>query len=157
MAKLLILKKDPVDGKDTHAVTGLLESDPTKPYAGTGDYTYKGEVTEGLSDFVSIDGTPLTVVTSAAKLRDDGKEAHSAKSGTNFKPPSPAGPDTSKAMVFVPPTGVGDAKPGTAAGSTLLRVNGTKALLDGDKFDTCGIGTAKATVAAKKQSWVTSA
>ena len=154
MAKLLILKKDPVDGKDTHAVSGLLKSDPTKPYAGTGDYTYKGEVTEGLSDFVRIDGIPLAVVTSASKLRDDGKDAHAAKNGSNF---IPDGPDTSLAVLFVPPTGVGDGKPGTAAGSTLVRVAGAKALLDGDKFDTCGVGTGTATVAAKKQSWVTSA
>lgn len=152
MAKLVV-EKDPVDGTDTHSVSGTLPN--SAPYSGTGDYDYQGEVVSGLSTLVTVDGVALAVVKSASKLRSDGLTAHTAPLGKNF---APAGPNA-VTLVFVPPTGVGDGVPSATAGSTLLKVDGVKALLDGDTFDTCAItgGKAAASVAAQGQSWVTSA
>jgi hypothetical protein len=156
MSKLLAVKGDPVDGKDTHAVSGTAKSNPTSPYSGTGDYTYKGEVKTGLSDLVTIAGTPLAVVSSGSDLRSDGQTDHQPQSGSNFKPQSPP-PNTELPIAFVPPTGVGPGKPSAGAGSALLTVDGVKALLHGDAFDTCGIkgGVKSSTVTASGQAFVT--
>jgi len=156
MSKLLVVKSDPVDGTDTHNVSGLDTTTPTPAaYTGTGDYTYEGEVKTGLSDFVTIGGTPLAVVSSGSDLRSDGKTDHMALSGSNFTPKTP--PPNTATLAFVPPTGVGPGKPSAGAGSTLLTVDGVKALLDGDAFDTCGItgGKQSSTVKAKGQAFVT--
>ena len=156
MSKLLVVKGDPVDGTDTHNVSGLDTTTPTPAaYTGTGDYKYKGEVKTGLSDFVTVAGTPLAVVTSGSDLRTDGKIDHQALSGSNFTPKSP--PPNKATLVFVPPTGVGPGKPNASAGSALLTVDGAKALLDGDAFDTCGItgGEKSSTVKANGQAFVT--
>ncbi|MEV8509045.1 hypothetical protein AB0368_30005 [Actinoplanes sp. NPDC051475] len=157
MAKALIVKNDPVDGTDTHQVDGLNTANPPTPYVGTGDYTYQGAVTGGLSDFVTAGGTPVAVVTSTSSLRPEGELAHKPLSGSNYQPAAP--PPAPPSLKFTPPTGVGDGKPGAPAGSALLTVGGVKVLLDGDKFDTCGIpgGTGKGTVAAQGQTFVTCA
>jgi hypothetical protein len=155
MAKALIVKNDPVDGTDTHQVTGLTTSSPPATYTGTGDYQYQGAVTGGLSDFVTVNGIPVAVVTSTSSLRAEGATAHQALSGANYQLPTPApNPGT---LRFIPATGVGDGKPGAAAGSALLTIGGVKALLTGEKFDTCGIpgGKGKGTVAAQGQTFVT--
>jgi hypothetical protein len=153
LSKLLVVEGDPVDGTDTHAVSGVLKLDPTKPYVGTGDYAYGGKVSGGVSDFVTVDGKGLAVVTSSSTLRKDSESGHQPKNGSNFTPPGPELSD----LKFVPPTSVGSGKPGGAAGSSLLTVSGTKVLLDDDPFDTCGIpgGIASSTVAAETQSFVT--
>jgi uncharacterized Zn-binding protein involved in type VI secretion len=157
MGKLLVLRNDPVDGTDKHAVSGSTTSNPPTPYTGVGEYTYGGAVTSGLSDFVTIDKVPVALVGSASTLRADSKTKHQALSGSNFKPPSPP-PDTAT-LAFAVTAGVGDGAPAATAGSSLLTIGGVKALLDGDTFDTCKIATGKgaATVAAKAQDWVTSA
>jgi len=94
------------------------------------------------------------VVTSTSDLRAEGKTDHMALSGSNFNPSSP--PPNTGTLNFVPPTGIGVGKPSEGDGSALLTVNGVKALLDGDAFDTCGIsGNKSSTVAAKGQSFVT--
>ncbi|SCL34969.1 hypothetical protein GA0070624_5131 [Micromonospora rhizosphaerae] len=155
MGKALIVKNDPVDGADTHQVTGSTTSSPPAAYTGTGDYQYQGAVTGGLSEFVTVNGIPLAVVTSTSSLRAEGATAHQALSGGNYQPPAPApNPAT---LTFTPATGVGDGKPGAAAGSALLTAGGAKALLDGDPFDTCGIpgGKGKGTVTAQGQAFVT--
>lgn len=154
MSKLLVVKGDPVDGKDTHNVTGSNTSNPPTVYAGTGDYTYKGEVTNGLSDLVTIGGNPLAVVTSGSDLRADGKTDHMAAAGSNFNPASP--PPNPATLNYVPSAGIGVGQPSQGAGSGLLTVNGVKALLDGDSFDTCGIPSGKqsSTVTAKGQAFV---
>lgn len=155
MSKLLVVKGDPVDGKDTHNVSGSTATSPPALYSGTGDYTYKGEVTDGLSDFVTVGGTPLAVLTSTSDLRADGNTEHTAPAGGNFNPASPSpNPAT---LTFVPPAGIGVGQPSEGAGSALLTVNGVRALLDGDAFDTCGIpgGKNSSTVAAKNQDFVT--
>jgi uncharacterized Zn-binding protein involved in type VI secretion len=151
--KALILKDDPVDGTDTHNVSGSTSTSPPAAYTGTGDYEYHGAVTGGLSDFVTVNGLPAAVVTSTSALRADGAVAHQALSGSNF---APAGPNPAT-LAFTPLIGVGDGKPGAAAGSALLTIGGVTALLDGDPFDTCGIpgGEAGSTVSAKKQDFVT--
>jgi uncharacterized Zn-binding protein involved in type VI secretion len=158
MAKLLVVKNDPVAGTDTHNVSGLDTTVPNPlPYTGTGDYAYNGQVSGALSDFVSVDGIALAIVTSSSTLTEAGAADHLELAGKNYQPPAPApNPAT---LSFVPPTGVGDGKPAAGVGSALLTVNGTKALLDGDTFDTCGIpgGQGKATVAATGQTWVISA
>lgn len=155
MSTLLVVEGDPVDGTDTHAVTGSTTSNPPAPYAGTGDYAYKGEVTGGLSDFVTVGGVPVAVVTSSSTLRQDGTTDHTEASGSAFSPSSP--PPNPTTLAFVPPTGVGAGAPNEAAGSGVLTIGGVAALLDGDPFDTCGIpgGTASSTVAAQNQSFVT--
>src|SRR3954451_18455160 len=112
MAKLLVVDGDKVDGKDKHNVTGPL---PNGTYTGVGDYAYKGAVTTGLSDFVTVGGKDLAVVSSGSTLRADGTLDHTASNGTNFVP---AG--APPALTFVPPTGIGVGKPSTGAGSTLL-------------------------------------
>jgi len=155
MGELLVVKGDRVDGTDTHAVSGPAIPPPTATYTGTADYEYKGAVTAGLSDLVTVGGKPLAVVTSGSTLREDGKAAHAASAGSNFTPPGPA-PDL-KELAFVPPTEVGAGKPSQGAGSALLTVGGAAALLDGDPFDTCGIpgGEKSSTVAASGQDFVT--
>ena len=155
MAELLVVKDDPVDGTDTHLVTGMfMAGSPPPAYSGAGDYDYLGAVAGGLSTLVRIDGVPLAVVTSTSSLRPAGTSKHVASAGGNFVP---AGPNTGT-LLFSPATGVGDGAPSASAGSSLLTVDGVKALLDGDTFDTCTIpgGKAKASVQAKGQSWVTS-
>jgi hypothetical protein len=155
MCPLLVVEDDPVDGSDTHHVSGLDTNVPPVAYIGTGDYAYKGAVTEGLSAFVTIGGAPLAVATSGSELRADGAMDHTAPKGGNYQPAGPApNPAT---LTFVPPTGVGTGTPSTDAGSTLLTVNGEKALLDGDAFDTCGIpgGKESSTVTAQGQGFVT--
>jgi hypothetical protein len=153
MSKLLVVEGDPVDGTDTHNVTGSTTSSPPTPYTGTGDYAYKGEVSTGLSDFVTVGGIALAMVTSGSDLRSEGKTDHLALNGASF---NPSGADSST-LAFVPSTGVGPGTPNQAAGSSLLTVNGDKALLDGDAFDTCGVpgGEASSKVTAKNQDFVT--
>jgi hypothetical protein len=155
MSKLLAVEGDPVDGKDTHNVTGPSVSNPPVVTSWTGDYTYKGKLTDGLSDFVTVGGKPLALVTSGSELRAEGTVDHTAARGGNFNPPSP--PPNLGMLKFVPATGVGAGRPSQDAGSALLTVNGVKALLDGDSFNTCGIpgGSKSSTVTAKNQDFVT--
>jgi hypothetical protein len=155
MSKLLVVEGDPVDGTDVHNVTGTTTSSPPAAYTGTGDYAYKGEVSGGLSDLVTVDGTAIAVVTSSSDLRADGAPEHQAARGSQFNPAVPAPNPTT--LVFDPAPGIGTGKPNGAAGSDVVTVDGAKALLDADKFDTCGIpgGTASASAAANTQSFVT--
>lgn len=155
MPKPLVVKGDPVDGTDKHDVKGTFPPPPPVPptYEGKGDYAYKGEVTQDVSDFVTVGGEPLALVTSGSKLRSDGTLDHQPMRGSSFAPPGPL----PSSLQFVPPTDVGAGQPGEKAGSGLLTVDGDRALLDGDPFDTCGIpgGKASSTVAAKHQTFVT--
>lgn len=156
MSKLVVVEGDPVDGTDTHKVTGSDTTVPTPaPYTGTGDYQYKGELRNDLSDVVTVGGKPLALVTSGSELRTDGQLEHAATAGSNFTPATPT--PNPKTLSFVPPTGVGVGKPSEGAGSSLLTVNDVKVLLAGDRFDTCGIagGTAGSTVAAQGQDFIT--
>lgn len=149
MGMLVIVEGDPVTGTDTHAVTGTFPNG--NPYSGTGDFTYAGSITGGLSDFVRVDGKPLALVTSASTL-DPGEAGtrHSALGGSNYSPST-----IPPALIFAPPV-VGDGAPNAGAGSSFVAVGGVKVLLAGDDIDTCKIpgGQASSTVAAQGQDFV---
>lgn len=160
MSKLVAIGGDPVKGKDSHKVTGSTTSIPPAVYTGIADFVYSGAVTEALSDLVRINGTSVALVTSRSTL-DPGEALpptgrHSGPQGTNFVPPAPAPNPLTLAVTDVP---LGTGTPNSAAGSTLLTINGIKVLLDADPIDTCsGVGAvAGSSVTARGQNFVTSA
>lgn len=157
---LLVVGGDPVEGTDTHIVsgTGTNPGPPpvTVPYAGTGRFDYVGSMTDALSDLVSIDGTAVALTSSASSL-DPGQDAppaggHSGPAGSNFLPTSPV-PEVLTLRIEDP---VGTGTPNAAAGSAFITVGGTPVLLDGDPIDTCdGQGVpANSTVTASTQDLV---
>ncbi|MDT7797389.1 MAG: hypothetical protein QOI78_822 [Actinomycetota bacterium] len=156
MGKLVVIKGDQVTGTDKHNVTGSTVSTPPVFYAGTGSFKYQGSITDQLSDFVRIGGTPVALVTSRSSL-DPGEDAppagqHSGPAGSGFTAPAPN--PGSLSIVDLP---LGTGVPGSGAGSGLLTVNGVKVLLDGDAIDTCGPAptTGASKVAAQGQDFVT--
>ncbi|MEV7323500.1 hypothetical protein [Streptomyces sp. NPDC093970] len=165
MGHLLVVKGDPVRGTDRHHVQGLgpnpAPPPPTAPYTGTGDYAYRGSVTEALSTFVTIGGQPVALVTSRSGL-DPGEDApgggHAGPAGGDFVPgPGTVAVTPIPATLQITDTPLGTGVPNSAAGSALLTVGGVRVLLDGDAVDTCdGLGTpAGSTVAAHGQDFVT--
>ncbi|MFG2937620.1 hypothetical protein [Streptomyces sp. NPDC048282] len=166
MGQLLVVEGDPVRGTDQHNVQGLGPNPgappPTALYVGIGDFAYKGSVTEALSTFVTIEGTPVALVTSRSGL-DPGEDApgggHVGKSGSGFVPGkgtvalTPNVDDT----LQITDTPLGTGVPNSAAGNALLTVDGVRVLLDGDAIDTCsGLGRpADSTVSARGQDFVT--
>jgi hypothetical protein len=169
MGRLVVLQGDPVSGTDTHQVSGMATNPApppaTVPYTGRGDYQYNGAVTRQLSDFVSIGGVPVALVTSQSTL-NPGEDTpptgkHTGPQGSKFVPPG--NPPVPGALVPIPSslsitdTPLGTGVPNAGAGSALLTVGGVKVLLDTDKIDTCsGVGAkADSTVAAAAQSFVT--
>jgi uncharacterized Zn-binding protein involved in type VI secretion len=166
MAKLVVVKGDPVQGTDKHNVsgTGPNPAPPPAPtpvnYAGIGSYQYVGSMTDSLSSFVKIGGKPAALVSSNSSL-NPGQSAppaglHSGPAGSDFAPGagSPAPVPTTATLSITDAIGTG--VPNSAAGSALLTIGGTKALLDGDKIDTCdGLGAkANSAVTAAGQSFV---
>lgn len=155
MGKLVIVADDPVTGTDKHNVSGTTTSNPPAPYTGVGDFAYKGSMTGSLSDFVTVDGTAVALVSSESAL-DPGEDApgggHDGLSGSNFVPPIA---DTSK-PIAITDAPLGKGTPGTGAGSGVLTVGGVKVLLDADKIDTCdGLGVpGNSSVAASGQDFV---
>jgi uncharacterized Zn-binding protein involved in type VI secretion len=159
MGKLVVVQNDAVQGTDTHNVSGNATNPgpppPTVPYVGTGKYVYTGKMTDSLSTFVKIGGKPAALVTSKSSL-NPGETApsggHGGPSGSAFVPPAPVPIPATLAITDVIGTGV----PNASAGSALLTIGGTKALLDGDKIDTCdgAGGKANSTVTAAGQSFV---
>lgn len=147
MAKLMVVQGDSVTGTDKHTVSGSTSSSPPAAYSGSGSYKYEGKMTDSLSTFVTIGGKPLALVTSKSSL----DSPHVASAGSDFTPPT-ANPAT---LVFAPPvTGIG--APSAGAGSALLTIGGVKALMDGDKIDTCdGTGSQNSSVTAVGQAFVT--
>lgn len=156
MGKLVIVADDPVTGKDTHNVTGTTTSNPPVVYIGTGTFDYKGAMTGSLSDFVTVDGTAVALVSSESSL-NAGEDApgggHDGLSGKDFTPPIV---DTSK-PITITDSPLGKGTPGSGAGSGVLTVDGVKVLLDADKIDTCdGLGVpGNSSVAASGQDFVT--
>ncbi|MFC0541513.1 hypothetical protein [Kutzneria chonburiensis] len=164
MAKLVIVKGDPVTGKDKHAVAGFGPNPSPPPqelkYAGTADFAYIGTISARLSDFVSINGTPVALVTSQSSLNAGetvmgGK--HYGPAGDNYKadPASPALEPTKDARLEIK-DGLDPGVPNSGAGSQLLTIGGVKVLLDADKLDTCGSKhqSANSSVAAQGQDFV---
>lgn len=164
MGKLVVVEGDPVSGTDTHNVTGQgpnpAAPPPLAPFAGTGDYKYNGAVTDRLSDFVTIAGTPVALVTSQSSL-NPGETApgggHEGMSGKNFVPAPGVTVAMPTGQIQIVDSPLGTGVPNSGAGSALLTVDGTRVLLDGDKIDTCsGVGTpADSSVAARGQDFVT--
>jgi hypothetical protein len=163
MGKLIVVKGDPVSGTDTHNVLGQATNPnppppPTVPYTGVGDFTYNGAITAGLSDFVTIGGVPVALVTSRSTLNagEDIPPAgkHSGPQGANFVPPTPP---PLAATLSITDTPLGTGVPNAGAGSALLTVASAKVLLDADKIDTCsGVGASgDSTVSAQGQGFVT--
>jgi len=139
MTKKIVVEQDAVTGTDKHNVagTGTIASPPgTAPYAGFADFDYAGKMTGKLSDFVSIGGKPVALVTSESSL-DPGESAppgkHAGISGKNFVPPAPT-PIAATINITDP---IGKGVPGAAAGSAFVTIGGVKLLLDGDPIDTC--------------------
>lgn len=158
MGTLVVVAQDPVAGTDKHNVSGSATPPPPgAPYAGVGDYNYVGSMTDGLSDFVTIGGIAVAVVTSASSL-DPGEATpptggHSGPSGSNFVPSSPA-PVPLSLSIIEP---IGSGTPSATAGSSFATIAGDAVLLDGDNIDTCdGLGVPmNSTVAASGQDFVT--
>jgi hypothetical protein len=164
MGRLVVLKGDPVNGTDTHNVTGTGpgQNSSSDPFTGTGDYTYTGAITDRLSDFATVNGIPIALVTSGSSL-DPGEATpptggHSGPKASKFTPAKGcpvAAPDPSTTAVIT--DAVGPGTPNSGAGSALLTVGGTKVLLDSDAIDTCsGTGQkADSKVTAQGQELVT--
>jgi uncharacterized Zn-binding protein involved in type VI secretion len=155
MGKLVVVEGDPVTGNDIHTVSGTTSQGSL--YLGTGKFAYNGSVTAQLSDFVSIDGTPVALVASGSSLgpTETATGGHGPLSGSDFSAPGPA-PKSPVSFLDAP---LGAGSPSSGAGSGLLTVDGVKVLLDGDSFDTCGPAptTAGSSVAAQGQEFVTCA
>jgi hypothetical protein len=160
MGKLVVVQGDGVQGTDKHNVTGIGPTPPGLQFAGTGTYQYSGNMTDSLSNFVTIAGKPVAVVTSKSSL-GPGQTVppiggHSGPAGIAFTPgPGSPAPQPNPATVMIADV-IGTGVPNVAAGSALLTIGGTKVLLDGDKIDTCDGtgGTANSTVTAVGQSFV---
>lgn len=160
MPKNIVVKQDPVRGKDTHKVLGQAANPaappPTVVYTGQAKFEYVGSMTERLAEFVTIGGAPVAVVSSGSTL-DEGEAAtgkHTGAKGTEFTPASPT-PIVDTTMNITDQVGPGT--PSSGSGSAFVTVNGDAVLLDGDAIDTCdgGGATKNSTVAANGQSFVT--
>ncbi|WP_030322606.1 hypothetical protein [Streptomyces sp. NRRL B-3229] len=165
MGHLLVVQGDPVRGTDRHHVEGEGTNPAPPPatvfYAGLGDYAYKGSLTEALSTFVTVAGTPLALVSSRSGL-DPGEDkpggGHVGPSGGNFTPAATTvAPTPLPGTLRITDTPLGTGVPNSAAGNALLTVAGVRVLLDGDPVDTCsGVGeTAGSKVTAAGQDFVT--
>ncbi|MCX5001192.1 hypothetical protein OHB05_00925 [Streptomyces sp. NBC_00638] len=160
MSKLVVVERDPVNGKDRHNVTGMTVSNPPVVYTGTAEFAYSGSMTQGLSDLVRVNEIAVALVTSRSALLPPetappaGK--HSGPTGSSFVPPAPA-PQPLSLVITDAPLGTGT--PNAAAGSALLTINGVKVLLDGDPIDSCsGIGApAGSNVRVQGQNFLTCA
>lgn len=167
MAKLVVVENDKVEGTDKHNVSGQATNPsppppPSVPGAWVADFDYVGKMTDGLSDFVSIDGRPVALVTSQSSL-DPGEDVaptgrHSGPMGSGFVPTPPTTtppfPATQALLQITDPVGTGD--PNAGAGSSFVQAGGDALLLDGDAIDTCdGQGApANSTVTAENQDFV---
>jgi uncharacterized Zn-binding protein involved in type VI secretion len=154
MGKLVVVEGDAVEGTDKHNVSGMTQSPPPPvTYAGIGSYDYHGKMTDALSTFVTIDGTPVAVVTSKSSL-NAGETTGGGHFGPNGSNLLPAGANPVTLQIT---DTIGTGVPNAGAGSGVLTIDGTKVLLDGDKIDTCdGLSIpANSTVTASGQSFVT--
>jgi len=160
MGKLIVVENDKVEGTDKHNVSGFAinpgGAPPEIPYVGVGDFDYAGKMTDLLSDFVRVDGSPVALTASKSSL-DPGEDVapagrHSGPAGKNFVPP-PA-PILDPRLTITDP--IGEGNPSATAGSSFVRVGGDPVLLDGDPIDTCdGMSIPmSSTVTAENQDFV---
>ena len=162
VGKLIVVEHDKVEGTDKHKVTGTGPgpSSPTDPYIGIGDFDYRGKITDQLSDFIKIGGKPVAKKDSKSSL-DPGEDTpptgkHSGPMGSNFVPDSTSTAPTPKKSTLSITDPIGEGNPNAASGSSFVKIDDVKVLLDGDKIDTCdGMGTlGNSTVTAENQDFV---
>ena len=162
MSKLITVDGDKVEGTDKHNVSGkgsITAPPGTSAFSGgIADFDYKGSMTDELSDFVSIGGKQVAVVTSKSSL-DPGEDSTGGHAPTSAKnivaiPPPPITPGTETVLAISDPIGTGT--PSSGAGSTFVKAGGDAVLLDGDKIDTCdGLSIPmNSTVTAENQDFV---
>ena len=152
-----MVQGDAVKGTDIHTVSGSdtnpAAPPPTLVYAGSGNYSYNGAITQALSTFVTIGGSSVALRTSQSSLNPGELTGggHAPLNGSKFVPP----PLGTFVTLQLAPSVQGVGVPNAASGSALLTIGGVKVLLDGDKIDTCdGTGSANSTVTASGQSFV---
>jgi len=161
MGTLIVVDGDKVEGTDNHNVTGTgvpsTTPPPTVPIKATADFDYKGSMTDELSEFVSINGSVIALVTSKSSL-DPGEDAiggHAAISAKNIAEVVPTVTTGSELIIkIVDPIGIGI--PSAGVGSSFVKIDGDSVLLDGDKIDTCDgkSATENSTVTAEEQDFV---
>jgi len=142
MGTLIVVDGDKVEGTDKHNISGS-GTDPSIPgpntFSGIADFDYKGSMTDELSDFVSIGGKALALVSSKSSL-DPGEDSAGGHSATSAKsivaiPPPTITPGTETATSIT--DSIGEGTPSAGMGSTFVKAGGTAVLLDGDSIDTC--------------------
>jgi uncharacterized Zn-binding protein involved in type VI secretion len=142
MATLIVVDGDKVEGTDKHNVSGT-GTDPSIPgsnsFSGIADFDYKGSITDGLSDFVSVGGKPVALLSSKSSL-DPGETSVGGHAPTSAKnivviPPPAIIPGTE--LVLSISDSIGTGIPSAGTGSTFVSIGGTAVLLDGDSIDTC--------------------
>ena len=162
MPKRIVVENDPVEGTDTHNISGTATATPTgtTPYMGTGRYDYVGKMTDALSDSVTINGAPVALTSSQSSLNPGEDTApagkHFGPQGAALTPPSPPGVAIIPETLTITDTTIGVGTPSASAGSTLVTIGGVPVLLDGDRIDTCdGLSTPmNSTVTAETQDLV---
>ena len=164
MSRLIVVENDKVQGTDTHNVSGTGTDSSTSspaPFQGTAEFDYKGSMTDELSDFLSIDGKPVALVSSKSSL-DPGEDSTGGHAPLNAKnitviTPATITPGTEAVSKILDPIGTGIPSMGT--GSAFVKIVGDAVLFDGDSIDTCdGLGgTANSTVTAENQDFVSCA
>ncbi|MFH7245301.1 MAG: hypothetical protein ACHWZW_20890 [Spirulina sp.] len=164
MGKKIVVQNDAVEGTDKHNVMGdaTNPSPPPPSIPSTvwvADFDYVGKMTDGLSDFVHINGQAIALKTSKSSLNPGEDVAptgkHSGAQGKTFVPPAPPPfPATQANLTITDP--IGDGKPNLGAGSRFVSIGGTAILLDGDRIDTCdGLSVpGNSTVSAANQDFV---
>ena len=164
MAILIVVDGDTVEGTDKHNIsgTGTLPASPSPipntPFTGIADFDYQGSMTDDLSDFVSIDGQAVALVSSKSSLDpgEDSAGGHAALSAKNIIPMAPPTitPGTEMVSAITDPIGIGT--PTIGVGSTFVKIGGDAVLFDGDTIDTCdGLSIpANSTVTAENQNFV---
>lgn len=159
MGTLITVDGDKVEGTDKHNVSGTgtdTTSGSTVPFTGIADFDYKGAMTDQLSDFVSIGGKKVALVTSQSSLDpgEDSAGGHAATSAKNVVIIAPTTVPSGTVSAITDPIGTG--KPSAGTGSTFVKAGGDAVLLDGDSIDTCDglMIPMNSTVTASEQDFV---
>ncbi|MDH3974182.1 MAG: hypothetical protein OEV42_07870 [Deltaproteobacteria bacterium] len=155
MGTLIVVEGDKVEGTDKHNVSGTGPDSATNSvgsFTGIADFDYKGSMTDDLSDFVSIDGKAVVLVTSKSSLDPGEHLPISAQNITQVNPTTV----TPALVASIDDTPIGTGTPSSGSGSSFVKVGGDATLLDSDSIDTCdGKGsTENSTVTAENQDFV---
>lgn len=145
MGTLIVVEGDKVEGTDKHNISGTGTDTssgtpvPMTPFTGIADFDYKGAMTDELSDFVSIGGKAIALVSSKSSL-DPGEDSAGGHAATSAKSitviaPTTITPGTEVASAIT--DSIGEGKVSQGMGSTFVKAGGDAVLLDGDSIDTC--------------------